>query len=161
MGLFDKLTKKMVDQAMEMAEAMTGAVGDPAQITDGIDGIGTVAQVPVIEDRASTYMQPVAMVIDVPGMEPYAARPTTEFPHDKIPHKGQRLPVRVSASDPMKIAVLWDQVKTGLDGALEQAQQPPSGDDIVGELERLNRLRESGAISDDESAALKGRLLGT
>ena len=62
MGLFDKLTKKMVDQAMEMAEAMTGAVGDPAQITDGIDGIGTVAEAPVIEDRASIYMQPVAMV---------------------------------------------------------------------------------------------------
>lgn len=161
MGLFDKLTKKMVDQAMEMAEAMTGAVGDPTQITDGVDGIGTVAEVPVIEDRASVYMQPLAMVIEVPGRQPYAARPTTAFPHTKIPHTGQRLPVRVSASDPMMIAVLWDQVKTGLDATLEQAQSPSRDGDLLGELERLTRLHQSGAISADEFATLKARLIGT
>jgi hypothetical protein len=42
-----------------------------------------------------------------------------------------------------------------------QPQAPPApGADPVGQLERLAALRDSGAISDEEFAAAKARLLG-
>ena len=36
----------------------------------------------------------------------------------------------------------------------------PSADDATGELERLASLHDSGAISDDEFAAAKQKVLG-
>ncbi len=42
------------------------------------------------------------------------------------------------------------------------AQQPaaPAGDDITAQLEKLAGLKNSGAISDEEFAAAKAKLLG-
>lgn len=163
MGLFDRMTRKAMESALEAAAAFTGAVVND-DIVDGIEGVGTVAQVPVIDSYAATYVQPIALVIELPGHEPYAAQPTTAFSRDRIPTKGQRLPVRVSRSDPMRIAVLWDQVPAGLDAELAAKRANPAADaptaDLVGELERLAKLRADGALSDEEFAALKARLLG-
>ncbi|MHA6628497.1 SHOCT domain-containing protein [Pseudonocardia sichuanensis] len=36
---------------------------------------------------------------------------------------------------------------------------PPAGDDLVARLESLARLRDSGALSEEEFQAAKGRLL--
>ena len=165
MGLFDRMTKRMMDTAMSAAGSLTGMAGTE-EITDGIIGVGTVAEVPVITSLASTYMQPLALVIELPGRQPYPARPMAAFTHDKIPTKGQRLPVKVSASDPAKIAVLWDQVKTGLDEAVAQAtaqstvQSTAGSGDVLEELAKLGALRDSGTISEAEFATLKARLIG-
>ncbi|WP_305093624.1 SHOCT domain-containing protein [Prescottella sp. R16] len=43
-----------------------------------------------------------------------------------------------------------------------QEPQPapaPAGDDLVGKLQQLQQLRDSGALSDDEFAAAKAKLL--
>jgi Short C-terminal domain len=171
MGMFDKMAKKMMESAVEAAGALSGMAGGAQEITDGIEGIGTVAEVPVIDEYSMTYIQPIAMVIELPGHTPYAAQPMTAFPREKIPHKGQRLPVKVSQSDPMKIAVLWDRVLTGTEAGLEAAKEAAAaqagapaptgggGGDLIGELERLGTLRASGAITDEEFTALKARLL--
>ncbi len=165
MGLFDKMAKKMMESAVEVAGSLSGAMGGAQEITDGVEGIGTVAEVQVVEDYAMTYIRPIAMVIEIPGHEPYPARPMTSFPREKLPRQGQRLPVKVSASDPMKIAVMWDQVPTGLEAGLAAAQaaaqSPPAAGDggLLGELERLAALHASGAISDEEFTALKARVM--
>lgn len=39
-------------------------------------------------------------------------------------------------------------------------QAPAADIDTIGELERLSRLHESGALSDEEFAAAKARVLG-
>jgi hypothetical protein len=164
MGIFDRMAKKAVESALEAAEAFTGTVVND-DIVDGVEGFGTVAQVPVIDSHAQTYVQPLALVIELPGHEPYAAQPTTAFSRDRIPTKGQRLPVKVSRADPMRIAVLWDQIPSGLDAELAARRSSPEPEaapsaDVVGELERLAKLRADGALSDEEFAALKSRLFG-
>ena len=113
------------------------------------------------------------MVVEIAGVEPYPAQPMTAFPREKFPHQGQRLPVVVDRADLMKIAVKWDEVATGLEAGLAQARAAagaaPAGSptassseagDLVSQLERLTQLHASGAISDDEYAALKTRLIG-
>lgn len=169
MGLFDKMAKKMMENAMEAAaplvESLTGA--GAAEMTDPVDGWATVAEVPVADGHASTYVRPLAMVVEIPGVEPYPAQPMTAFPREKFPHQGQRLPVVVDRADLMKIAVKWDEVATGLEAGLAQARAAagaapaaPEPGDLVSQLERLTQLHASGALSDDEYAVLKSRLIG-
>jgi hypothetical protein len=42
-----------------------------------------------------------------------------------------------------------------------QAPLVPGGDDVVGRLQQLAELRASGALTEKEFAAAKGRLLGS
>ncbi|MFE5340002.1 SHOCT domain-containing protein [Isoptericola sp. NPDC056578] len=48
----------------------------------------------------------------------------------------------------------------------QYAPPPPapaaaSGDDVIAQLEKLGRLRDSGVLTDEEFAAQKARLLGS
>lgn len=46
----------------------------------------------------------------------------------------------------------------------QQFAPPPAaagGDDVIAQLEKLGRLRDSGVLTDDEFAAQKARLLGS
>ena len=42
----------------------------------------------------------------------------------------------------------------------QQAPAAPAGDDVTAQLEKLASLKASGAISDEEFAAAKAKLLG-
>jgi hypothetical protein len=174
MGMFDKMAKRMMETAAAAAGPLVESLGggSAGDMADPVDGWATVAEVPVVDGRAMTYVRPLAMVVEIPDVEPYPAQPMTAFPYEKFPHKGQRLPVVVDRADVMKIVVKWDDVPTGLEAGLEQARAAaagaapaasapaaPDGGDVLSQLERLSQLRASGAITEDEFAALKSRLL--
>ena len=177
MGMFDKMAKKMMENAMGAVSSMdTSAIvdsftgGGAETLADPIEATGTVAEVVSVDGHSSLYVRSLPMIVNVAGHEPYAARPTTGIPPNKIPVKGQTLPLLVERGDLQRIVVLWDQVQTGLESSLAEARaaaessapRPAAAgaDDLVAQLERLGTLRASGAISEDEFSALKARLIG-
>ena len=50
--------------------------------------------------------------------------------------------------------------ETAVNRSIGEIGSPPSSADVVGQLERLHRLHQSGGLSDGEFAAAKGRLIG-
>ena len=83
------------------------------------------------------------------------------------------LPIKVDPDDPAKIAIDWDSAPTGpargevrpAGGSAAPPAPAPSGGssgggDTVAELERLAKLRDSGALTDAEFEQQKARVLG-
>jgi hypothetical protein len=69
----------------------------------------------------------------------------------------------ISVGDSMVQGMFDPQLATmmGIGTPQPQAQPAPVQADPVAQLERLASLRDSGAITDDEFAAAKARLLGS
>jgi Short C-terminal domain len=95
----------------------------------------------------------------------------------KHPGPGDVLPVMVDPKNKERIDILdltgtglppgmEDQVREAMEMAQQYMGQMPGaaaatgGDDRIAQLERLAKLRDSGALSDEEFEAEKARLLG-
>ena len=83
------------------------------------------------------------------------------------------LPIRVDPADQSKIAIDWNQAArapergevrpSGADATTPAPAAAPAasgGGDTVAELERLAKLRDSGALTDAEFEQQKARVLG-
>lgn len=133
-----------------------------------------VAEVRAVRDTGVTINEQPRVEIDyrvVPadGSEPFTASTTEVVSRLDIPRPGQWRPVvfdRACAAD--TLTVLTDEdartdpaLRGLIDDATLRAAEPdgPGTDPLVEELERLNRLRVDGAITEDECRSLKGRLL--
>ena len=82
------------------------------------------------------------------------------------------LPVKVDPNDQAKIAIDWNHVSTGpargevrpVGGGEDFSPEPnggSGGSDSVAELERLAKLRDSGALTDAEFEQQKAKILGS
>lgn len=112
------------------------------------------------------------LVVQAEGIAPVSVEHTQICPVSKWPRPGTTVPVVVSRSDPRRLTIDFDRIPDGHEVARAAAQQqaaflrgeapppvPVVGDDRVDRLERLARLHASGALTDDEFAAEKRRLL--
>ncbi len=86
--------------------------------------------------------------------------------------QGVTLPIKVDPNDPAKIAIDWDAspaaplaARSGRPAAASRPRadadrRPRRGGDTVAELERLAKLRDSGALTDAEFEQQKAKILG-
>jgi Short C-terminal domain len=166
----------MISQANEMLADVTDSQGERAQILqNGISGQGIVVAHGTPERGATWFNMDIDMEVHVSGRQPYQVNNMYMVPAGATIGKGVALPIKVDPNDPAKIAIDWDSAQTapqrgevravgGGEGfAPAQAQAPASGGgtDHVAELERLAKLRDSGALTDAEFEQQKAKILGS
>jgi hypothetical protein len=165
----------MMGQASEQMKELTEQGGDRDRIlSEGIAGEGVIiAHSP--PDRGAQWQNlDIDMEIHVPGKAPYQINNQYLVPAGATLGSGVRLPVKVDPADPTKIAIDWDSAqKAPARGEVRSAggtaapsaapAQTPStgGGDSVAELERLAKLKESGALTDAEFEQQKAKILGS
>ncbi|MBA2546814.1 MAG: SHOCT domain-containing protein [Solirubrobacterales bacterium] len=113
-----------------------------------------------------TYNLDIDLEVHVSGRAPYRVANQYIVPAAAQIGPGVTLPIRVDASDQSKIAIDWNQAARPPErgevrpaGAGAPAASGGGGDTVAG-LERLAKLRDSGALSDAEFEQQKARVLG-
>ena len=98
-----------------------------------------------------------------------------DFPYDKITSiqystgfvfgeitiyaSGNKAVIKQVAKDQVRDFAEWVRARISAPKAQAAATQPPAGD-VVPQLERLARLRESGVLTEEEFQTQKAKLLG-
>lgn len=195
------------------------------RIKDPVEGSAQVVSATQYTGGGMWKNAEMTIVVQALGIEPFTLRHKCMAPADRWPHPGAVLPVVFDRRHTDRLDVQWDDVPTGEERGMAQAEAlrsalagggaappggfpagvhvetrvidlssqpeardamlgaleaatgqdldgdgrvggapaaagPPGGEDRLGALERLARLRDSGALSDEEFAAEKRRLLG-
>lgn len=142
------------------------------RIKDGVSGTAQIVSCTAHDGEGHSQNCRLNLVVHIDGVEPYAADAHQMAPRKKWPQPGWSVPVIVSRSDHTRVKVDFGAMPTNSDRARQAAEQaamagpgtPPasdSGDDRIGQLERLANLRSSGALTNEEFEAEKRKLLGT
>jgi len=118
------------------------------KIRDGVALEATVVQIaPTAKAARQTQKRNVdfAFVLSLqpPGAPgPLEVQHTCTVPYDKVPGRGQRIPVTVSAADPSLLVIAFDAMPTMAERALASAQAAQAGDN-AGAAEALGyRLKD-------------------
>jgi len=126
------------------------------------------------------------LVVSAEGLEPTPVEHTAMASVKRWPTPGVTLPVTVDLADPTRLKIHWDDVPTGDQTAMQQAEQmaemmkgsagamgpgagmdvsaaiqqaKPATDDVAGQIEKLSQLHDSGSLSDEEFTDAKRKLL--
>ncbi len=145
----------------------------------GSKGVGTVLQVQdtgtTINDNPRVKM--IFRVEPIDGAQAFDAQKTTTVSRVEIPRQGDRYPIWFDPSDP---ANTWAYATVADDngratmrqlfgeaantfvgmGAPPAAAAAPAAPDPMEQLEKLAALHAQGALTDEEFAAQKAKLLG-
>jgi hypothetical protein len=168
----------MLGQANEQLSELTGQSGDRGRIlAEGISGEAVIVGMGTPARGAQQYNLDLDLEVHVSGRQPYRVANQYIVPAAVPLGQGVRLPVKVDPNDPAKIAIDWNSASRGPapgevrpvgggDGFAPAPAQPAvsvgaSGGDSVAELERLAKLRDSGALSDAEFEQQKAKILGS
>ena len=163
----------MISQASEQLADLTDSSGERAQIlANGIAGRGVIVAHGTPERGAQWFNLDIDMEIHVSGRQPYRVNNQYMVPAGATIGQGVTLPIKVDPSDAAKIAIDWDaaqrapqrgEVRPVGGSGFAPAPSPSggSGGDHLAELERLARLRDSGALTDAEFEQQKARILGS
>jgi Short C-terminal domain len=164
----------MLSQANEQLAELTGQSGEHGQLlANGISGQGVIVAHGTPERGAQWFNMDIDMEVHVSGRQPYRVNNMYMVPAGATIGQGVTLPIKVDPNDPAKIAIDWNNAATapqrgqvrpvGGDGFTPAP--PPAGDsggdDNLAELERLAKLRDSGALSDAEFEQQKAKILGS
>ena len=141
----------------------------------GAPGRATVVSVGALDRDGTIFNLPMTLQVFVEGMTPYEVEDQWWVKSaDAIALEGS-IPIRVDREDPGKVAIDWDLLRaederegTERRAALAamgpwtgRTDAPrPAGADVVDQLERLAALHAAGALTDEEFAVQKQRLLG-
>ena len=141
----------------------------------GSKGVGTVLQV---QDTGMTIndnprVQMVFRVEPLDGTPAFDAQKTTTVSRVEIPRQGDRYPIWYDPSDPSNT---WAYATVADDNGRATMRQlfgeaantfvgmggapPAAAPDPMEQLERLAALHQQGALTDEEFAAQKAKLLG-
>ena len=168
----------MLSQATEQISELTDQSGDRARLlAEGIAGQGVIVAHSAPERGASWQNLDIDMEIHVSGRKPYRVNNQYMVPATATLGSGISLPVKVDPTDPAKVAIDWDaaqqapargEVRPAGDSApasgamgAAPASADATGGDTVAELERLAKLRDSGALTDAEFEQQKAKILGS
>jgi hypothetical protein len=170
----------MVGQVNEQLKGLADQSGDQQRLlVEGIPGEAVIVAMGVPARGAQMYNLDLDLEVHLGDRAPYRVANQYIVPASAPIGQGVRLPVRVDPNDQAKIAIDWDSVAPGpahgevrpAVGAhpFSPAQGPPDGvaspgadgDDVLAALERLARLRDSGALTDAEFEQQKARILGS
>jgi putative oligomerization/nucleic acid binding protein len=131
----------------KQAQLLHAGVEAPAVITDVVDTGMTLNDQPRVE---------LTVRVEPPGAEPLELKHRVFVSRVKIPRIGERMTVYIDADDPSKFTFRNDDVAD--DATLAAAAGPPAPDPVE-QIAKLAELRASGALSEDEFAQAKQRLL--
>jgi Short C-terminal domain len=162
----------MLSQANEQLAEVTGRSGDRDRIlAEGLPGQGVVIGHGTPARGAQWFNMDIDMEVHVSGREPYRVNNMYMVPAGASIGQGATLPLKVDPNDPAKIAIDWDSAQRPPDrgevrsvggGGFEPAPASGGGgDDHLAELERLAKLRDSGALTDAEFEQQKAKILGS
>jgi len=162
----------MLSQANEQLADLTDSSGERAQIlADGIPGQGVIVAHGTPERAAQWFNMDIDLEVHVSGRQPYRVNNMYMVPAGATIGQGVTLPIKVDPNDPSKIAIDWDsaqrppergEVRPVGGSGFTPAPPPSSGsDDHIAELERLAKLRGSGALTDAEFEQQKAKILGS
>lgn len=166
----------MIGQASEQLKEISGDQGERGRIlSEGIAGQGVIVGMGTPERGAQWFNLNIDLEVHVPGRAAYQVNNMYMVPATATLGQGVSLPIKVDPNDPAKIAIDWDSAPTGPaqgqvrpvegSGGFTPAPAPAAaassgGGDTVAELERLAKLRDSGALTDSEFEQQKAKLLG-
>jgi putative oligomerization/nucleic acid binding protein len=163
----------MLGQANEQLKELTDQDSDTNRIlAEGIDGTAVIVGMGTPIRGAQRYNLDLDLEVHVSGRAPYRVANQYIVPASAPLGQGVTLPVKVDPNDPAKIAIDWDNVAKGPERGevrpagggegFSPAPAPASGGgDSVAELERLAKLRDSGALSEAEFEQQKAKILGS
>lgn len=173
----------MISQANDQLKDLTGQSADSERLrAEGLDASGVIVAMGTPERGAQMFNLDIDMEVTVSGRAPYRVANQYMVPSSAAIGPGVTLPLKVDPNDQAKILILWEQAQTGPQrGAVRPAgtdapQGAPAastapsasgfaphsgGTDTVAELERLAKLRDSGALTDAEFEQQKARILGS
>jgi hypothetical protein len=162
----------MISQANDQLADLTDSSGERAQIlANGLPGQGVVVAHGSPERGAQWFNLDIDLEVHVSGRRPYRVNNQYLVPAGATIGEGVTLPIKVDPGDPAKIAIDWEsaqrapgrgEVRPVGDSGFTPAPAPPSGgDDHIAELERLAKLRDSGALTDAEFEQQKAKVLGS
>jgi hypothetical protein len=163
----------MISQASEQVSELTGQSGDRERIlAEGIAGQGVIVAHGALERGATWFNLDIDLEVHVSGRQAYRVNNEYMVPASATLGAGVTLPIKVDPNDPAKIAIDWDSAEkpaaageirpVGGDGfAPAPAPTADSGGDPVAELERLAKLRDSGALTDAEFEQQKAKILSS
>ena len=165
----------MISQANEQLADLTGSQGERGKIlAEGIGGTATIVGMGTPARGAQWFNLDLDLEVSVPGRQAYRVANTYMVPATASLGQGVTLPVKVDQNDASKIAIDWDAAPQGpAEGAVRpvagsggfvSAPPPPSGgggSDHIAQLERLAKLRDSGALTDAEFEQEKAKILGS
>ena len=165
----------MISQAKEQLADLTGSQGERGKIlAEGIGGTATIVGMGTPARGAQWFNLDLDLEVSVPGRQAYRVANTYMVPATASLGQGVTLPVKVDQNDASKIAIDWDAAPQGpAEGAVRPVAgsggfapppPPPSGgggSDHIAQLERLAKLRDSGALTDAEFEQEKAKILGS
>ena len=161
----------MIGQANEQLKELTDQGSDQNRIlAEGIDGTAVIVGMGTPERGAQRFNLDLDLEVHVSGRAPYRVANQYIVPASAPLGQGVTLPVKVDPNDPAKLAIDWDNVASGpargevrpVGGGegFSPAPAPAGAGDSVAELERLAKLRDSGALTDAEFEQQKAKILG-
>jgi Short C-terminal domain len=164
----------MISVAKDQVADLTDSSGERAGIlANGISGQGVIVAHGTPERGAQWFNMDIDMEVHVSGRQPYRVNNQYMVPAGATIGQGVSLPIKVDPNDPAKIAIDWESAQTapahgevrpvGGSGFAPAPAPAPSGGsgDRVAELERLAKLRDSGALTDAEFEQQKAKILGS
>jgi hypothetical protein len=163
----------MMSQANAQLAELTDQSGDQQRIlAEGIGGTAVIVGMGTPARGAQQFNLDLDLEVHVSGRAPYRVANQYIVPASAPLGQGVTLPVRVDPDDQAKIAIDWDNVATGPapgevrpvgggGGFSPESSGGSSGGDSVAELERLAKLRDSGALTEAEFEQQKAKILGS
>jgi Short C-terminal domain len=162
----------MISQANKQLADLTDSSGERSQIlANGIPGQGVIVGHGTPERGAQWFNLDIDLEVHLNGRRPYRVNNMYMVPAGAAIGAGVTLPIKVDPNDPSKIAIDWESVQRAPergevrpvgDSGFTPAPAPSAdGDDHIAELERLARLRDSGALTDAEFEQHKAKILGS
>src|SRR3954468_11586334 len=160
----------LISQGNDQLADLAGDQGERGQIlAEGIAGTATIVGMGTPARGAQWFNLDLDLEVNVPGRQAYRVANSFMVPAAASLGPGVTLPVKVDQNDPAKIAIDWDSAPKGPaagevrpvagSGGFAPAPSPPAGGgDSIAELERLAKLRDSGALTDAEFEQQKAKI---
>ena len=163
----------MVGEANEQLKELGGQSGERSRLlAEGIAAEGVIVGHGVLERGAKLFNLDIELEVHVSGRQAYRVNNQYMVPDGATIEQGVTLPIRVDPDDPSKIAIDWENAaKKPARGEVRPvggsgfspapaSSSGGSGGDSVAELERLAKLRDSGALTEAEFEQQKAKILG-
>jgi hypothetical protein len=166
----------MLEQANDQMGELLGQGGERDRIlAEGTAAQGVIVSHGVPARGAQWFNMDIELEVHVSGRQAYRVNNQYLVPNWATIGAGVTLPLKVDPNDPAKIAIDWEAAEqkpargqvepVAGSGGFAPAPAPggsgDAGGDAVAELERLAKLRDSGALTDAEFEQQKAKILGS
>lgn len=141
-------------------------------MTDPVRGTAQVVSCSANRGRGVYQACHLQLVVSAEGVPATAVEQQTLVHRSRWPMPGMVLPATIDRVNPQTVRIEWDELPDARDRARQTAEQmaasmraqqpgapPAPADDPLDRLERLAKLHADGALTDEEFAEQKRKLL--